>query len=113
MKSLFIDTNLINKNGSIQISDVLVKNLDLQPGEKVIVYQDADSWQAEVVHDKNYWGAMLISEAREIGKERKEGQEEGFWEGYYTQSIRLLKVLEQLEYSVADIEKIKNRLGLK
>ena len=78
MKSLFIDTNLINKNGSIQINDMLVKNLDLQVGEKIIVYQDADSWQAEVVYDKNCWSVMIISEAQAIKEEHKQGHEEGF-----------------------------------
>ena len=113
MKWIFIDTNMINENGSIHVSDILVENLNLQVGEKVIVYQDADSWQAEIVYDKNCWGAMIVSEAHIIEKERQEGQKDGFWAGYCVQSMNLLKVLEQLEYSAADIEIIKHKLGLK
>jgi len=113
MKWISIDTNLINENGSIHVGDIFVETLDLQLGEKVIVYQDADSWQAEIVYDKNCWGAKIISEAQIIEKERQEGQKDGFWAGYCVQSMNLLRVLEQLEYSVTDIEIIKNKLGLK
>ena len=113
MKWIFIDTNLTNENGSIHVSDILVKNLDVQIGEKVIVYQNAEAWQAEIVYDKNCWGAMIISEAQIIEKERQEGQRDGFWAGYYVQSMRLLRALEQLEYSATDIERIKDKLGLK
>jgi len=113
MKTVFIDTNSINENGSFQIHEVIVKNLELQVGEKVIAYQEGDLWQAEVVNENNYWGIVLKSEAKKISKERLEGQEEGFWAGYYAQSIRFLRVLEQLNYSATDIEKIKMKVGIK
>lgn len=56
---------------------------------------------------------MLNSNAKEISKERQEGHDEGFWEGYYLQSIRLIQVLQNLNYSSTEIEKIKEKLGMK
>lgn len=49
MKTLFIDTNMGNSDGSYFIHDIEVKSMQLKPGETVIAYQDDDMWTAEVV----------------------------------------------------------------
>lgn len=113
MKTIFIDTNSINENGSLCINEIVIKNMGLQKGEKVIAYQDADSWEAEIVFIKNRWGVVLTSDTKEISKDRQEGHDEGFWNGYYLQSIRLIHVLKELNYSIDNIEKIKEKLGIK
>ena len=112
-KPVFIDTNCINDDGSIKLHEMMVNNLGLQPGEKVIAYQEEDCWDAEIVYANNCWSVNLLSETKKVSKERQEGQEEGFWAGYYVQSMRMLRVLEELEYSATDIERIKDKLGLK
>lgn len=113
MKTIFVDTNSINENGSLCINELIIKNLGLEVGEKVIAYQDEDSWEAQIVFLENQWGVELISDTREVSRERQEGHQEGFWEGYYVQSINLLRVLKDLNFSANDIEKIKKRLGIK
>ena len=47
--------------------------------EKVIAYQDADSWDAEIVYADHKWGVVLLSDAKEISRERQEGYREGFF----------------------------------
>ena len=113
MKSLFVDTNCVNENGSICINDIVIENMKLDAGEKVIVYQDADSWEAEIVHDNNKWGCVLSSNARKISQERLEGQQEGFLNGCLLQSYWMLLILKELNYSASDIEIVKAKLGLK
>ncbi|MCM1119236.1 MAG: hypothetical protein NC543_07745 [bacterium] len=94
MKAIFIDTNSVNEDGSFYIDELLVKNMGLIAGERVIAYQDADSWEAQIVLCKDRWGAVLNTESREISPDRQEGHAEGFWRGYYVQSRRLISVLE-------------------
>ena len=113
MKSIFIDTNSINENGTLYISELIVKNMGLQKGEKVIAYQEEEYWEAEIVYTDNCWGVVLLSDAKKVSKERQEGHEEGYQEGYYVQSMRLLRVLQNLNYSAEEIEKIKEKLDLK
>lgn len=113
MKAIFIDTNSVNENGTLCINEFIIKNMELQKNEKVVAYQDEDSWEAEIVFDANNWGVVLHSNTKEISKERQEGHDEGFWWGYYLQSIRLIQILQDLNYSSTEIEKIKERLGIK
>ena len=113
MKVVFIDTNDINENGTLHITETFIKNMKLNENEEVIAYQDLDSWNAKIVFDGKEWGVALISEAKEISKERYEGQREGFWEGYYLQSARMIQVLEKLNYSTDEIERVKDCLGIK
>lgn len=113
MKSLFADTNAVNEDGSLFVSELIVNNMNLKVGERVIIYQDEDSWDAEIVYSGGKWGVKLISDTKEVSKERQEGHREGFWEGYYAQSINILRVLRNLHYSSDEIEIIKLKLGIK
>lgn len=112
MKKVFIDTNLRTKNNTILIGNFIADNMELQAGERVIAYQDADSWEAEIVYENGEWGVVLLSDAKEISKERQEGHEEGFWQGYYVQSMQLLTALKELNLPEKDVEAIKGKLGL-
>ena len=49
MKYIFIDTNSVNEKGSYDIWDGYVKSKKLKDGDKVIAYQEKDSWIAEIV----------------------------------------------------------------
>ncbi|MBQ8038373.1 MAG: hypothetical protein IJ274_00615 [Lachnospiraceae bacterium] len=113
MKAIFVDTNYVNNNGSIKIHELIVKNMELQPGEKVVAYQEDDCWDAEVAQEDDDWSVTLLSEAKKVSKERQEGHNEGYWEGIYVQSLLILRVLHNLNYSTEEIEKIKECLGLK
>ena len=53
---------------------------------------------------------MLLSDAKKISKERQEGHEEGFWNGYYVQSMQLLTALKELNLPEKDVEAIKEKL---
>ncbi len=110
MKKVFIDTNLRTKNNTILIGNFIADNMELQAGERVIAYQDADSWEAEIVYENGEWGVVLLSDAKEISKERQEGHEEGFWQGYYVQSMQLLTALKELNLPEKDVEAIKEKL---
>lgn len=112
MKKIFIDTNMRTQNNTILISKYIADNMELQVGERVIAYQDADSWEAEIVCENGEWGVVLLSEAKEISKERREGQEDGCWQGYYVQSMRMLTALKELNFPEKDVEAIKGKLGL-
>lgn len=72
-KAVFVDTNSINENGSLKIHELIVNNMGLQKGEKVTAYQEEDSWEAEIVYEDNCWGVRLLSDLREVSKERQEG----------------------------------------
>lgn len=110
MKKIFIDTNLRTQNNTIQISKFIADNMELQVGERVIAYQEADSWEAEIVYENGEWGVVLLSDTKEISKERQEGHEEGFWQGYYVQSMQLLTALKELNLPEKDVEAIKEKL---
>lgn len=113
MNTIFIDTNSANEDGSYYIDELLIKNMKLSIGEKVIAYQDADAWEAEIVLCGNKWGVVPVSDSREISPERHEGHTEGFWWGYYVQSSRLVCALEKLNYSARAIADIKKELGIR
>ena len=110
MKKIFIDTNLRTQNNTIQISKFIADNMELQVGERVIAYQEADSWEAEIVYENGEWGVVLLSDTKEISKERQEGHEEEFWNGYYVQSMQLLTALKELNLPEKDVEAIKEKL---
>lgn len=113
MKTIFVDTNSLNENGTLCINEIIINNMELHHGEKVIAYQDADSWEAEIVYADHKWGVVLLSDAKEISKERQEGHQEGFWGGYHLRSIQLIRVLEDLNFSADVIQDVRNKLGIK
>ena len=112
MKSIFIDTNFVNDNGTLRINEFMIDNLRLQNGERVLAYQEEDFWEAEIVYEDNVWSVKLLSDAKNLSKERQIGHEEGFQNGCYVQSMRLLHALQNLGYSAEEIEKVKQKLGL-
>lgn len=87
--------------------------MELKDGERVIAYHDEDSWDAEIFLSRGKWSVRIISDTKEVSKERQEGHREGFWEGFYVQSMNMLRVLKNLNYSSNEIEKIKLKLGIK
>lgn len=113
MKSIFIDTNNQNDDGTLKVHELVINNMNLQNGEKVIAYQEEECWEAEIVCKNNCWSVNLLSETKEVSKERQLGQEEGFQQGCLVQSMRLLHALQSLGYSAEEIEKMKQKLGLK
>lgn len=113
MKSVFIDTNNQNDDGTLKVHEFVIHNLNLQNGEKVIAYQEEDYWEAEIVCKNNCWSVKLLSETKEVSKERQLGQEEGFQHGCLVQNMRLLQVLQNLGYSAEEIERVKQKLRLK
>lgn len=113
MKTIFIDVNVRTLDNTISISTFIVDNMELQAGERVIAYQDADVWDAEIVCKDGEWGVVLLSESKEISKERQEGQEEGFWNGYYLQGMRMLRALKELNIPENDVVAIKEKLRLR
>lgn len=56
---------------------------------------------------------MLKSDTYEVSKERQEGYTEGILDGYYIQCVRVIQILEKLNYSETEIEMIKSKLGIK
>ena len=113
MKTIFVDTNSVNENGTLRIHEIIVKNMGLQVGEKVIAYQDSDWWEAEIVFENDNWGVVLNSDTYVVSRERQEGHDEGYWHGYYMQCARGILLWEKLNYSETEIEKIKAKLGIK
>lgn len=113
MKSVFIDTNFVNDNGTLKINEFMIANLGLQNGERVLAYQEEDYWEAEIVYEDNVWSVKLLSDAKNLSKERQIGHAEGFQQGCLVQSMRMLQALQSLEYSAEEIEKVKQKLGLK
>ena len=112
MKTIFIDTNFVNNNGTIKISEFLINNLDLKHGECVLAYQEEEFWEAEIIYEDNAWSVRLLSEAKNVSEERRRGQKEGFQYGCLMQSMRLFQTLQCLDYSAEEIEKVKQKLGL-
>lgn len=47
-----------------------------------------------------------------ISRERQEGHKEGFWEGFYVQSARIVQVLNDLNYSEEEIRELRSKLGI-
>lgn len=112
MKYVFIDTNLINNDGSYYIWDGDIKTKKLNVGDEVIAYQEKDSWVAEIVVSDNGYGVVLKSEAKEITDERFEGHVEGFNDGMSVQKQMTINVLENLEIAPEIIAVVKEKFGI-
>lgn len=112
MKYVFIDTNSLNEDGSYYIWDGYVKSKELKVGEKVIAYQEKDSWIAEIVLSDNGYGVALTSEATEISDERFEGHVEGFNYGMSVQKQITINILENLEIDSEIIDIVKEKLEI-
>lgn len=111
-KVVFIDTNVANDNESYFIHDIVIRSMGLKAGDKVIAYQESDSWDAEIVFSDGKWGVILKSETEEISREREEGHKEGFWEGSCLQKINIIKILQELNAPPQLIEKVKEKLDI-
>jgi len=112
MKSVFIETNYVNDNGALKINEFMIANLGLQNGERVLAYQEEEYWEAEIVYEDNVWSVKLLSDAKNLNRERQIGHVEGFQQGCLVQSMRVLQALQSLDYSAEEIEKVKQKLGL-
>ena len=112
MKCIFIDTNSVNEDGSYYIWDGYVKSKKLKDGDKVIAYQEKDSWIAEIVSSGNGYGVVLTSKAVEISDERFEGHAEGFNYGMSVQKQITINLLENLEIDSEIIDTIKEKIGI-
>lgn len=109
MNTVFIDTNICNKDGTYYIDHIVAKGKKLQIGEYVIAYQEDEEWDAQVSYDGNNWGIIILSEARTISSDRRRGHVEGFWEGYYCQLRNFFKVLEQVGIKKEIIQEALNQ----
>ena len=112
MKYVFIDTNLMNEDGSYYIWDGYVKSKKLKIADEVIAYQEKDSWLAEIVVSNKGYGIALKSEAQEISNERYEGHIEGFNYGINVQKHITINVLENLEIDPEVIAAVKEKFGI-
>ena len=70
-KAVFIDTNLLNHDGSYYLDLMLASVKRLKVGDIVVAYQDDEEWDAQICFNNNKWGVRLTSEARIISYERK------------------------------------------
>ncbi|MBQ8262785.1 MAG: hypothetical protein IJZ00_10905 [Lachnospiraceae bacterium] len=111
-KTVFVDTNDINSDGSLRVSEYVINGKGLVAGEEVIAYQDDNFWEAEVIKSADGWGVSLKSTTQMISRERQEGHKEGFWEGFYVQSARIVQVLNDLNYSEEEIRELRSKLGI-
>lgn len=98
-KTVFIDTNILNSDGSYYLDKVLVNGRGLKAGDEVIAYQEGEEWDAKIIFINDSWGVEINSPARTISMEKQTGYNEGFWEGYYCQLLNISKVFEQLNIS--------------
>lgn len=112
MKYVFIDTNSTNEDGSYYIWDGYVKSKNLKVGDKVIAYQEKDSWLAEIVVSAKGYGVMLKSETKEISDERYGGHIEGFNNGMSVQKQITINVLQNLGIDSVVIDAVKEKFGI-
>ena len=86
--------------------------MDLTIGEIVTAIQDNEEWDAKVVSSDGEWGIELLSGAREVSAERRQGHIEGFWEGVYCQQGFLSNVLARLDLDELVTRQIYGRVGI-
>ncbi len=97
LKLVLFDTNSYNEDGTYWIDDIVIRGKNLKIGERVIVYQDNEEWEAEITFDGENWGVKLLSDAWVVSDDRCKGRHEGFYDGYYCQLRFVDRVLEQLD----------------
>lgn len=111
-KVVFIDTNMINDDGSYFVSDIIIRHNGYMVGDIVTAYQDQDVWKAKIVNTDGAWGVELLSETELISDERYEGHQEGFAYGVYIQSLKAIRILQNLNVPAELIETMKKKLNL-
>lgn len=111
-RSVFVDTNSVNTDGSYVIHEIEIRSRGLEPGDTVIAYQDADKWEAEITFADDVWGVKLKSEAKEVSRERQEGHTEGFTQGVCLQKINTIKILKLLNAPEKLVEQVMAKLNI-
>lgn len=112
MKTIFIDTNMINEDGSYFIPDIIIRKRGYLVGDIVTAYQDTDAWKAKIVNTNGTWGVELLSEAEQISDDRYEGHQEGFAEGVLVQNLNIIRVLQDQDVPANIIEAVKRKLDM-
>lgn len=114
-KAVFFDTNsrYCDIDAEIyRIHELEIRHRKLTEGDHVTAYMDNEEWDARIVRHGDQWGLVLLSEAREISKERYEGHAEGFRGGAVLEKLRTLRVLENLDLPEDILKEAKRRLEL-
>lgn len=111
-RSVFVDTNSLNNDGSCAIHEIEIRSRGLEPGDTVIAYQDADKWEAEITFVDDVWGVKLLSETEEVSQERQEGHAEGFAQGVCLQKILTIRILKLLNAPQSLIEQVVEKMNI-
>ena len=111
-KTVFIDTNMVNKDGSYFVSDMIIRQNGYAAGDLVTAYQDYDAWQARIVKTDGIWGVELLSEAERISDDRYEGHREGYAFGAYIEKLAAIRILQKLNLPDHVIEAVRQELDL-
>ena len=109
-KTVFIDTNMPNSDGSYYIDEIIINGRGLKNGDEVIAYQEGEEWDAVITFNDGKWGVELKSHAMIVSDEKQHGYREGFWEGYYCQVMNLFNVLKQAKISQEELNFIINKM---
>ena len=111
-KTVFIDTNMVNEDGSYFISDIIIRKRKYVVGDIVTAYQDYDAWKARIVNTDGTWGVELLSDAETISDDRYEGHQEGYAFGAYIQNLAMIRILQNLNVPSDLIETVKQKLDM-
>jgi len=109
-KTLFIDTNISNPDGSYFVNERVIISRGLKIGDEVTAYQEGEEWDAVVTYTFGTWGVAIRSSCRAVSDEKQVAYGEGFWEGYYCQLSNLSKVLGQVDIPQDKIEYIVKKM---
>mgnify|MGYP003300251499 CR=1 FL=1 len=115
MTAIQIDANLVHdENGEIYISTSTVEYFHLKDGEKVIVYEGDEIWNA-IIHsfiseNKKLWYVELCEPFGILSEQQKEwnyvGYRNGFCKGEGIAKSWIIQQMISLGYSLDEIEKI-------
>ena len=99
---VFFDTNDCTDHPDIYpISQEQIESRCLAEGDPVTAYMPGE---------REYWDAKILSDAKEMSRDRWEGQHEGFCEGMRCQKDRALRVLESLGLPEKQLAEAKRRM---
>ena len=112
---VFFDTNdSTDHPGIYPVSQTQVESRNLSEGDLVTAYMpgEREYWDAKVLRIGDRWGIVLLSEAKEMSRDRWEGQQEGFCEGMRCQKLRALRILEDLDLPGELLAEARRRMML-
>jgi hypothetical protein len=111
-RTVFFDSDVFNGDGNYSVHPIVAESMRLEIGEPVIAIQGEGEWDAKVVNDNGEWGLELLSDARRVNAERRQGHIEGFWEGIYSQLGWLLIALERLDLDEQISRQVYEAVGI-